>query len=81
MKPLSSSAMNLTKENVNFIEIWLQIDRAPADGTAKMIIDLGVVSEDVIPNRKLDSEDLVISSFPEPGAERERGRRARHADR
>ena len=64
MKPLSFSAVNLTKENISFIEIWLKVERAPADGSAKMIIDLGVVSEDVIPNRKLDSEDLVFSSFP-----------------
>jgi cell surface protein SprA len=64
MKPLSASAVNLTKENIGFIEIWLRVDRVPADKTAKLIIDLGVISEDVIPNRKLDSEDLVLSSFP-----------------
>ncbi len=30
----------------------------------KLLIDLGAVSEDVIPNRILNSEDLVISSSP-----------------
>ncbi len=62
MKPLSVSAINLSKENVNFIEIWMRVDRAPPN--AKMLIDLGAVSEDVIPNRVLNSEDLVLSSYP-----------------
>ena len=62
MKPLSVSAVNLLKENVNFIELWMQVDRAPRGG--KMIIDLGSISEDVIPNRALNSEDLVISQNP-----------------
>lgn len=62
MKPLSVSAINLSKENVNFIELWMRIDRAPPD--AKMLIDIGAVSEDAIPNRSLNSEDLVLSSYP-----------------
>jgi cell surface protein SprA len=62
MKPLSVSAINLSKENVNFIEIWMRVDRAPPN--SKMLIDLGAVSEDVIPNRTLNSEDLVLSSYP-----------------
>ncbi|MCC6396710.1 MAG: cell surface protein SprA [Bacteroidetes bacterium] len=62
MKPLSVSAINLLKENINFIELWMRVDRAPPG--AKMLIDLGSISEDVIPNRTLNSEDLVISSYP-----------------
>ncbi len=64
MKPLSVSAINLTKENINFIELWMRVDHAPADGSGKMIIDLGAISEDAIPNRVLNSEDLVLSSTP-----------------
>jgi cell surface protein SprA len=64
MKPISISAINLSKENVEFLEIWMRIDRAPNDGTGRMVIDLGSVSEDVIPNRQLNSEDLVLSSTP-----------------
>jgi hypothetical protein len=62
MKPLSVSAINMSKENINFIELWMRVDRAPPG--AKMLIDIGAVSEDVIPNRTLNSEDLVISSYP-----------------
>ena len=64
MKPLSISALNLTKENINFIEVYIQINRAPTDGSARMIIDLGSISEDAIPNRALNSEDMILSSTP-----------------
>jgi len=71
MKPLSSSAVNLTKENIGFIEIWLQIGRAPADGTAKMIVDLGVVTRT---SSRTGSWTPKTSSqlVPQPGAERGR---------
>ncbi len=62
MKPLSVSAINLSRENINFIELWMRVDRAPMGAT--MVIDLGAISEDAIPNRTLNSEDLVLSSYP-----------------
>jgi len=62
MKPLSISAINLLKENVDFIEIWMYVNRAPPGG--KMYIDLGSISEDVIPNHALNSEDLILSNNP-----------------
>ncbi len=55
MRPLSSTASNLVEENIEFIEFWLKVEKAPAD--AKFYIDLGQISEDVIPNNKLDTED------------------------
>jgi cell surface protein SprA len=55
-KGLSSSARNLVEENIEFLEFWAQIIDAPTD--AKIYIDLGKISEDVIPNGKLDTEDL-----------------------
>ncbi len=64
MKPLSVSAINLSKENINFIEIWMRDRPGAAGPIAKMFIDLGSVSEDAIPNRALNSEDLVLSSYP-----------------
>ena len=56
MRPLSSSASNLIEENIEFIEFWLKIREAPED--AKIFIDLGQISEDIIPNNDLDQEDL-----------------------
>ena len=55
MKVLSSTANNLIEENIEFIEFWLNIPNAP--GNLKLNIDLGQISEDAIPNGKLDTED------------------------
>ncbi|MFN3694444.1 MAG: hypothetical protein ACK4UV_05500, partial [Ignavibacterium sp.] len=57
MKVLSSTANNLVEENVEFIEFWAQV--VDAEPGAKIYIDLGQVSEDVIPNNKLDKEDII----------------------
>ena len=73
MKPLSVSAVNLLQENISFIEIWMQIDKIPNDKSAKMIIDLGAISERVLPNGPKaraagsttpNSEDLVLGDYP-----------------
>ena len=55
MKPLSSTASNLVDENMQYIEFWANPEQCPA-GT-KIYLDLGRISEDVIPNNKLDEED------------------------
>ena len=55
MKPLSSTASNLVDENIEFLEFWLQIDEKSKD--TKIYVDLGKISEDVIPNEILDTED------------------------
>ena len=55
MKLLSSTASNLVEENVEFLEFWLKVENAPSN--SKVYIDIGRISEDVIPNRTLDTED------------------------
>lgn len=55
MRALSSTANNLIEENIEYIELWMNAADAPPDG--KIYIDLGRISEDVIPNNKLDTED------------------------
>ncbi len=65
MKLLSSSASDLTKENIEYIEFWLKIDRAPTN--TKIYIDLGRISEDIIPNNKLDTEDKVKNGLLDEG--------------
>lgn len=54
-KLLSSSANNLIDENIGYMEFWIQVKDAPPG--AKLKIDLGKISEDVIPNNSLDTED------------------------
>jgi cell surface protein SprA len=55
MKLLSSTASNLVEENIEYIEFWVNVQNA--EPNAKINIDLGQISEDVIPNGVLDSED------------------------
>jgi len=56
MKLLSSTASNLVEENIEFLEFWLKVEDAPLN--SKVYIDIGRISEDVIPNRRLDTEDI-----------------------
>ena len=61
MKPVSIASTNLIDENINFIEFWLQLK--PVENKVpfpRMRIDLGTISEAVIPNRPLRTEDLVL---------------------
>ncbi|MGB9664626.1 MAG: cell surface protein SprA, partial [Ignavibacteria bacterium] len=55
MKLLSSTASNFLDQNIEFIEFWILPNKIPPN--AKLYIDLGKISEDVIPNKKLDTED------------------------
>lgn len=65
MKVLSSTANNLVEENIQFIEFWLKVENAPKD--LKLNIDLGQISEDVIPNGKLDTEDKNFNDLVDQG--------------
>ena len=53
---LSSTANNLIEQNIEFIEFWMKIE-SPTPTDAVLNIDLGVISEDVIPNNILNTED------------------------
>ena len=57
MTLLSSNASDLVSQNINYIEIWMKVDEAPGNGT--MHIDLGQVSEDIIGDRFLHTEDTT----------------------
>lgn len=65
MKVLSSTANNLTEENIEFIEFWVQVVKAPSN--FKLNIDLGQISEDVIPNGRLDTEDKNQNDLVDDG--------------
>jgi cell surface protein SprA len=56
---LPVNATNLVDGNFNYIELWMKVENMPAGG--KMFIDLGKVSEDVIPDGKLNTEDDVLA--------------------
>jgi len=66
---LPSGQEDLTQNNIEFLEFWVQPvlpdGRAPSaqdlqDYEGKMYIDIGTVSEDVIPNFKTNTEDGLV---------------------
>lgn len=65
MKILSSTASDLVKENIEFIEFWANIQDAPPN--AKIYLDIGKISEDVIPDNKLDTEDKNFNDLIDEG--------------
>nr|MBP6672512.1 cell surface protein SprA [Bacteroidota bacterium] len=60
MRLLSTSSINMITENVGFIEIWVRVTpgKGRIDSTRKVFIDLGTISEDVIPDGEWNTEDL-----------------------
>ena len=62
---LSSTANNLIEQNIEFVEFWMQIKNAPVG--ASINLDLGVISEDVIPNNQLDTEDKNLNDAIDEG--------------
>lgn len=71
MKILSSTANNLVDENIEFIELWINRDTLITDPSlfdnAKIFLDLGKISEDVIPNGQLDTEDKNSNDLIDEG--------------
>lgn len=65
MKLLSTTANNLSDENIEFIEFWMQLNEAPPN--SKIYIDLGKISEDVIPNGILNTEDKNLNDLVDQG--------------
>jgi len=58
---ISSFNTNFDTENIEFIEIMLSVT---AESGAKMYLDLGQISEDIIPNQKLNTEDGITQGSP-----------------
>lgn len=54
-KFINSSQTNLIDENINYIEIWMQVNGGSpiASDSAKMLIDLGAMSERIITTKKM----------------------------
>ncbi len=62
---LSSFNSNFDLENIDYIEIMMKVDSMEF-GKTQMYIDLGQVSEDVIPNQTLNTEDGITAAAPQP---------------
>ncbi|MDQ1264852.1 MAG: hypothetical protein QG635_1, partial [Bacteroidota bacterium] len=64
MRLFSSFNTNFDTENIDYIEIMMNISDKEV-GT-KMYVDLGQISEDIIPNQRLDTEDGITKDNPIP---------------
>ncbi|MAT38450.1 MAG: cell surface protein SprA [Ectothiorhodospiraceae bacterium] len=56
MRKLPVNASNLKDGNYTAIELWMKVG---ADAGGKLLIDLGKISEEVIPDGRLNSEDYI----------------------
>ena len=57
---LSSGVVDLVQENINFIEIWVKVLKGSIDTTKnRVFIDLGAISEDVIPGDARSNSGLI----------------------
>ncbi len=70
MRLFSSFNTNFDDENIEYIEIMMNIDHWSSgygeDEKTRMFIDIGQISEDVIPNRTADTEDGSTEANPTP---------------
>ena len=55
MRLLSQFNTNFDNDNIDYIEVMMRIDAA--EPGSRMFIDLGQISEDVIPDQRLSTED------------------------
>ncbi|MBI3764939.1 MAG: cell surface protein SprA, partial [Ignavibacteriales bacterium] len=70
MRYIAPFAGSILDQNVSYLELWMQVyDRGDPNfvdstdrQTGKLYIDLGRISEDVISNKKLNSEDIIPTS-------------------
>ncbi len=62
---LSSFNTNFDTENIEYLEIMLRIDNR-GDNSTEMYIDLGQISEDIIANNSLNTEDGITEANPLP---------------
>lgn len=64
-KLISTFSTNFDTENIEYIEIMMNL-QAYETGKTKVYIDLGQISEDIIPNGVLDTEDGITeaNNFP-----------------
>lgn len=66
MRSLSFFTTNLNEENIDFVELTLNVVDAHLLGPdTKVYLELGQISEDVIPNFELDTEDGVTDANPQ----------------
>ncbi|MBZ0202093.1 MAG: cell surface protein SprA [Ignavibacteria bacterium] len=63
-KYLNTTQTNLVDENINYIEVWMQVNGGNpiTSDSAKMIIDLGAMSEKIITTKRMPINSTVLNT-------------------
>lgn len=56
-----------------YLEFWIDLKALAHDPDAKLIVDLGQISEDALPNDSLDTEDKPLQGMTQPGPRQSNG--------
>ncbi len=69
MRYVGSIASGLLDQNIEYLEIWMKDSSSNMDDLrrGRLYIDLGRISEDVIPNRVLNTEDANLNGIRNNG--------------
>ncbi len=61
---VANIAGDLTQQNLKYLELWVKATSTDSFDLrkGKLFVDIGRISEDVIPDRKLNSEDIIKTS-------------------
>jgi len=61
MRAIGSTAGSILEQNITYIEFWMKATSENIDDLrrGKLYVNLGYISEDIIPNKQLNSEDNV----------------------
>ncbi|TAK66927.1 MAG: cell surface protein SprA, partial [Bacteroidetes bacterium] len=62
---VASFAGDLTQQNLSYLEIWVNASSEDSVDlrNGRLFVDIGRISEDVIPNKNLNSEDIIKTSL------------------
>ncbi len=63
MQRLPQGPVNLLSEGITALDIWMRPGKEALD--QKIYVEIGTISEDIIANRRLNSEDMVIIPRPD----------------
>jgi cell surface protein SprA len=65
MRYIGPLAGDLTSQNIQYLEVWVNVDSGDITNdlrkNGRLYVDLGSVSEDVIPDGILESEDRIVT--------------------
>jgi cell surface protein SprA len=66
MRALSAFNTNFDNDNIEYLEVIMRVESETETDRAQMFVDVGQISEDVLPNGQLDTEDGILPGKETP---------------